>query len=168
VFERRRPRLDHEIPSWVRPGAIYFVTVCAELRGKNHFCHPAIGKKIFESVAHRHWAQIWHCELVLLMLDHIHLLLSFPHDRYLSISVRMWKHWLRSTLHIRWQKNFFDHRLRDQENLIQKADYILQNPVRTGLIEDSRDWPYMDAERLTAGQRPAATPTRWLPRFVVT
>ena len=42
-----------------------------------------------------------------------------------------------------WQENFFDHRLRTDETLGGKADYILQNPVRAGLAKNIEDWPYV-------------------------
>ena len=44
---------------------------------------------------------------------------------------------------ITWQRDFFDHRLRDQKALQLKADYIRQNPVRAGLITTANAWPYL-------------------------
>ncbi len=76
------------------------------------------------------------------MPDHIHLLVSVSEDSSLSLVIGMWKHWLKFTQSIDWQRNFFDHRVRDEENMKQKAEYILQNPVRAGLVENSQDWPY--------------------------
>ena len=37
---------------------------------------------------------------------------------------------------------FFDHMLRDNENLMQKGEYVRQNPVRAGLVKDWQEWPY--------------------------
>jgi len=34
-----------------------------------------------------------------------------------------------------WQEEFFDHVLRSNDSLAEKADYICQNPVRAGLVE---------------------------------
>jgi hypothetical protein len=50
---------------------------------------------------------------------------------------------------INWQRDFFDHRLRGDEGWHQKSDYILQNPVRAGLIAKYEEWPYvlLPAER---------------------
>jgi len=46
-----------------------------------------------------------------------------------------------------WQKyignEIFDHRLRHDESLAEKFAYICQNPVRTGLVQDEQDWPYV-------------------------
>ena len=33
---------------------------------------------------------------------------------------------------VRWQRNYFDHRVRKDESLAEKVDYILNNPVRAG------------------------------------
>jgi putative transposase len=44
---------------------------------------------------------------------------------------------------IDWQHDFFEHRLRQEESLHEKADYILANPVRAGLVKEIEDWPYV-------------------------
>ncbi len=42
-----------------------------------------------------------------------------------------------------WQRNFFEHRLRQEESMEEKAGYVLQNPVRAGLVQPSAAWPYV-------------------------
>ncbi len=41
-----------------------------------------------------------------------------------------------------WQPGFFDHLIRANESYEQKWEYVLQNPVRAGLVEKWQDWPY--------------------------
>ena len=41
-----------------------------------------------------------------------------------------------------WQEESFDHVLRASENLDAKIDYVLQNPVRKGLVRDWRQYPW--------------------------
>ena len=41
------------------------------------------------------------------------------------------------------QRDFFEHRLRQEEGGRQKADHILENPVRAGLVERTEDWPFV-------------------------
>jgi len=77
------------------------------------------------------------------MPDHIHLMVSFPDLPSFSGVIGSWKHWLSRKHHITWQENFFDHRIRKEESFAEKADYILQNPVRAGLIAKAEDWPYL-------------------------
>jgi len=76
------------------------------------------------------------------MPDHVHLLLSFPDIPSFLRVIGEWKKWLTKHQQTSWQENFFDHRLRDEENIGQKAEYILQNPVRAGLAKEAKDWPY--------------------------
>ncbi len=57
-------------------------------------------------------------------------------------TVADFKKYTARTTGIRWQKDFFDHRLRHDESEREKADYILRNPVRAGLIDDWRRWPF--------------------------
>jgi REP element-mobilizing transposase RayT len=51
-----------------------------------------------------------------------------------------------------WQEESFDHVLRTSENLDAKIDYVLQNPVRKGLVDDWRcyRWVWQRRERDTA------------------
>ncbi len=100
--------------------------------------------------------EYWYCELAVLMPDHVHLLVSFPPDKILSRVVGLWKRALTKNHKISWQRNFFDHRLRDERSSQQKSDYVLNNPVRAGLIDDPMKWPlYVDATSLNPplGQR---------------
>ena len=41
-----------------------------------------------------------------------------------------------------WQKDFFDRQLRNGESYSEKWHYILENPVRAGLVRRSEEWPY--------------------------
>ena len=41
-----------------------------------------------------------------------------------------------------WQAGYYDHRLRDEEDLAVQARYIVENPVRKGLVAHWRDHPH--------------------------
>ena len=41
-----------------------------------------------------------------------------------------------------WQRGFYDHILRKDEGLGEVARYILDNPVRKGLVRKASDYPY--------------------------
>ena len=140
-----RKRLPHDVPLWVDPSkAHYFVTVGCKQRGKNQLARPRVADGIFETVKHRNVQGIWYARLVLLMPDHVHLMLSFPGtQKRIQTIVSKWKEWTAKSLHINWHRDFFEHRLRKEESLREKADYILANPVRAGLVERTEDWPYV-------------------------
>jgi len=53
-----------------------------------------------------------------------------------------WKRFIAKQTGVVWQPGFFDHRLRNDENYGQKAEYIRQNPVRAGLVNAAGDWPF--------------------------
>jgi putative transposase len=78
------------------------------------------------------------------MPDHVHLILTFPEiGKRVQTTMSKWKEWTAKTLKIGWQRDFFEHRLRQDESFREKADYILANPVRVGLVEQLEDWPYV-------------------------
>ena len=76
------------------------------------------------------------------MPDHLHALIAVPDAESLTPLVRMWKSYQTKTIGINWQSGFFDHRLRSDESLTEKAHYIRMNPERAGLITHAADWPY--------------------------
>jgi REP element-mobilizing transposase RayT len=42
-----------------------------------------------------------------------------------------------------WQAESFDHVLRSSESLDAKVDYVLQNPVRKGLVRRWEEYPWI-------------------------
>jgi len=138
-----KPRLDHEIPDWVRGTPTFFITICAFNRNVNSFCESKIGPAILDSIRWRNEKRIWYCEIAVLMPDHIHLILNFTDEILMPKAIRDWKSWLAKGYGIRWQENYFDHRLRAEESLVKKAEYVLLNPVRAGLVKKPQDWPYL-------------------------
>ncbi|OGO52409.1 MAG: hypothetical protein A2148_05790 [Chloroflexi bacterium RBG_16_68_14] len=86
------------------------------------------------------------------MPDHLHVLVSGGADSRLTDFVRLFKQLsgyaakqkLSAPL---WQISYYDHVLRREEDLAQVARYIWSNPVRAGLVDDFRQYPY-------AGPRP--------------
>jgi putative transposase len=88
---------------------------------------------LFETASRYHAAQKWYVKILLLMPDHLHMLVGVPGDDDLSNLVRDFKRITAKIARIRWQRNFFDHRLRHDESEAEKFEYIRQNPVRAGL-----------------------------------
>jgi putative transposase len=101
---------------------IFFVTICATPRNLNQLCHPKVSDELLKSIQYYHEQRKWFCHLVVLMPDHAHFLLCFPDIPSFSKIVGDWKRWQTKHQGISWQENFFDHRLRDQENFDQKAE----------------------------------------------
>ena len=82
-----------------------------------------------------------------LMPDHVHLLLEATEASPLPAFVGRWKSLSyqarrqRGNPRVFWQRSFFDRAVRASEDLRDAALYILNNPVRKGLVEDFRLYP---------------------------
>jgi putative transposase len=138
-----RKQLPHDAPAWVKSGSIFFITICCLPKGENQLCQPEIARNIFASVHFRHERLDWCTHLFLLMPDHLHGLLSVPYDQSMKSTISKWKEYTAKHVGIRWQRDFFDHRLRNDESFDEKANYIRMNPVRENLILEPSAWPYV-------------------------
>lgn len=87
-----------------------------------------------------------------LMPDHWHGLIELGANEALSDLMRVFKanvsrrlrmHW--PELGTVWEKSFHDHALRDEEDVITLARYIVPNPVRAGLVRRVGDYAFWNA-----------------------
>jgi len=42
-----------------------------------------------------------------------------------------------------WQEEFFDHVLRSNDSLVERVDYVCQNPVRAGLVRTEAEYSWI-------------------------
>jgi len=54
-----------------------------------------------------------------------------------------------------WQAESFDHVLRSSEGLDAKIEYVLENPVRNGLVKDWKRYPWLWAKAFVNPFAPA-------------
>jgi len=80
---------------------------------------------------------------MLLMPDHLHALLIFPHEKPMHAIIASWKGYQAKRLGISWQNNFFDHRIRNRDELHKSEAYIRLNPVRRNLCSEQNAWPWL-------------------------
>jgi putative transposase len=139
----QRRKLQHRAPDWVADGSIYFITVNTSPPGLNQLAVPGVARQLLDTVQFRAARGEWYVHLMLFMPDHLHALMSFPRQTHMSKSIAQWKRYAATMLGIRWQRDFFDHRLRQDESYLEKAHYIRMNPVRKGLCREPADWPYV-------------------------
>jgi REP element-mobilizing transposase RayT len=138
-----RSRLGHKIPPWVLDGSFFFITINCEPRGDNQLCREGIGQAVLAAAAHNHEALVWHCLLMLLMPDHLHAVIAFPREAGMKVTITNWKRFLARHQKINWQRDFFDHRLRDHNEETEKISYVLTNPIRRKLCERVEDWSWV-------------------------
>ena len=110
---------------------------------------PAARDVVLKCIVHDHLLTYW-LQAAVVMPDHVHMLLA-PYDgvllsrlvsRIKGVSAR----WINIEAgrfgHV-WQREYFDHILRSDEDIQRKAEYICQNPVRAGLVKCVDDYPWI-------------------------
>ena len=140
---RRRGKLSHTIPEWVPEGSWFFITINCVPRYINQLCVLGTGDRVLAAMAHNHEKLVWHCRVCLLMPDHLHTILAFSREPGMETTIKNWKKFVTSQCPVKWQRGFFDHRLRNHHEVEEKTDYILMNPVRKGLCTRPEDWPWV-------------------------
>ena len=78
------------------------------------------------------------------MPDHIHWLIQLNDTKNLSDTVRLLKVFIAHKAGSIWEKGFYDHAVRKEEDLKSIARYIVLNPVRAGLTKTIREYPWWD------------------------
>lgn len=124
-------------------GEVFFLTVCCEPRGKNQLANDEVWEVLADSLEVRQKRGNWDCRLFLAMPDHVHLLAMFEGERRMERVVGQWKRWVATRAGVKWQRDFFEHRLRTNESAVEKVSYILDNPVRAGLVGRREDWAFV-------------------------
>ena len=128
---------------------IYFVTTCTFQRRRILTSAPiaAILADELERARDRHG---WAVGRYVIMPDHVHFFCSAEFDaKPLPGFMQSWKQWTSKRIACDskiaggiWQAEFFDHVLRSSESYSQKWDYVRENPVRAGFVNDADDWPW--------------------------
>ena len=146
---------------------IFFITNCTFKR-KNLLDRKEISEILISEWREAKDRHGWAIGSFVIMPDHIHFFCC-PTSKAISLSnyIGIWKQWTSkrisrelgavaavvdrsqdeygaaelSTPSI-WQKGFFDHLLRSDESYAEKRDYVLNNPVRVGLVERPEAWNY--------------------------
>jgi len=126
---------------------LYFVTVCSQNRRKlfkNADLNRRLTTLLHKKCSKHGFGLYAYC----FMPDHVHLqLVGLSDDANLQAFVRAFKGTATTVARgfgVRnlWQKGFYDHVLRPGEGVDSVAWYIFHNPVRAGLIEDWKQWPF--------------------------
>jgi len=105
----------------------------------------------------------FHIDAMVVLPEHLHCILTLPeNDKDFSLRWRQIKSNFsrqipkgeacsqsREKKHERgiWQRRFWEHVIRDDEDFSRHVDYIYFNPVKHGLVESVADWPYSTFHR---------------------
>jgi len=82
------------------------------------------------------------------MPDHLHLLAEGSGDSDLAKFIKLFKQ--RSSYEYRqakgqplWQKSYYDHVIRNEDDERESFLYIQQNPLQAGLVENIEEYPFL-------------------------
>jgi len=143
----------------VVPGATYFFTVNTYQRIKVLTGEPFYRalKQALRQVMAKHRFEI---DAFVLLPDHIHCIWTLPPDdgdyamrwnivkRLVSQATRNEIVPLLSASRIKrkelglWQRRFWEHQIRDDDDFAMHVDYIHWNPMKHGYVSRVVDWPY--------------------------
>jgi REP element-mobilizing transposase RayT len=128
---------------------VYFVTICTANRIP-YFSDSRLAKITVDEMTFRREKEQINLFCYCIMPDHLHLLLSLASDFQGTLQdwVSAFKRFTARTaselcdVKLLWQKNFYDHVLRNDESLLETAKYIVHNPVRKGMVSNWESYPY--------------------------
>ena len=124
----------------------YFIT-CSTYRKRLYFKDEAVVDivlPLLKSLGRQNSFTIYaYC----FMPDHLHLLLLGEDKSSLHTFMRKFKQetsfeFKRTCGNALWQRSYYDHVLRKEEALEEVALYILNNPVRKGLVDNYRNYAF--------------------------
>ena len=125
------------------PNGIVFLTLVTRDR-EPRLAEPSVRAALSESFASLRASHPTRALAHVVLPDHVHLLWSLPEDGDFSLRVRLLKHAMTRKLGATstvWQQRFWDHVIRDENDLHRHLDYIHYNPVKHGWVRRAIDWP---------------------------
>jgi putative transposase len=145
-----------------RPGGTYFFTHVLRARGDNDLLvrHIEALREAVRITRRKHPFGIlgW-----VVLPDHLHCVIELPAGdadfarRWCLIKMLFSRQVptgeMRSMLMLKrgergiWQRRYWEHCIRDDEDLRRHLDYIHINPLKHGLVECVADWPYSTFHR---------------------
>lgn len=136
---------------YASPGVAYHITIGAYEK-QDIFTGSSINQVIINSL--KVSAKLYGYELIAycLMPNHLHVLVQADkRPKHLSKFIRAFKSYctnanLTETSRKLWQRSFYDHILRKDEDLAAVADYILNNPMRKGLVVEREQYEWCELQ----------------------
>ena len=133
---------------WIE-NPIFFITTCTDER-RNILANSQVAVILVEEWVNAKEYHDWHTGRYVIMPNHVHFFCAPGNDAPdLSVFMKFWKEWTSKKIKKEsgiegniWQREFFDHLLRNEESYAQKWDYVFNNPVRAGLVKKAHEWPW--------------------------
>lgn len=147
-------------------GSSYFFTVVA-YRRQPILCEEAIRNELRDAIEAVRVARPFVIDAWVLLPDHLHCVWTLP-DGDADFSTRWMKIKREVSLACRghyrcpgllsaskvkhrestiWQRRFWEHQIRDENDFVRHVDYIHFNPVKHGHVQQVGAWPYSTFHR---------------------
>ncbi|OGP65066.1 MAG: hypothetical protein A2170_16680 [Deltaproteobacteria bacterium RBG_13_53_10] len=145
-MEKRRKNIRLSEQAYEIPVQIFSITICTIDR-RPLFQNEVWSKTILSSLETGPFGENTERYAFCLMPDHLHLLLA-PKKGNLIDLIHGWKGFTANLLRRNglsdpcWQRGFYDHALRKEEEIQKVAEYIVNNPVRAGIVDDWTNYPF--------------------------
>lgn len=126
------------------PNAVYFLTVCTERRAAG-LTDPQVASRILGEMQAMQTDDVWSVRCAVIMPDHAHLLIELGAKLSLEKAVSRLKAKPSAGLRaagLGWERGFFDHRLRADDDRLDVFLYVFLNPYRAGLCAGTESWPW--------------------------
>ena len=133
------------------PGQVYLVTAVTERR-EPVFADPPLARALVTEMRAIHDERHVNSLAWAVMPDHVHWLIELGSMPLPAVIQRLKS---RSAIAINritgesgarvWQRGFHDRALRQEDDLLATARYIVANPLRAGLVNRIGDYPWWDA-----------------------
>jgi putative transposase len=125
----------------------YFITICC-YENVNYFANKSTVFTILDSLNSISYEMDYSVIVYCFMPDHLHILTSGEEEANLVKFVKKFKqitgyNFKKISGRRLWQKSFYDHVVRKNEDLNSIAEYIFNNPVRKGIVKNYEDYPFL-------------------------
>jgi len=138
------------IGRYSEPGRLYLLT-CVLQNRMPHFHDLKLARLVIGQFRLAEEEGLANSMAWVVMPDHVHWLVELRSGT-LDALIRKFKsrsaHAINRALQRQgklWQSGFHDRALREEEDIVEVARYIVANPLRAGLVESVRDYPHWDA-----------------------
>ena len=128
------------------PNAEYFLTICTDKR-RPSLVTTDIAEAILTEVHAMDADGTWQLRCAVVMSDHIHLLVILGERLSLGKSIARLKSKTTAKLQtadaaFAWERDFYDHHVRPDEDHLALFLYIFLNPYRANLCVRGNRWPW--------------------------
>jgi len=138
------------------PGGCYFFTLVTYHR-LPWFSHAKNIERLRQGFRRTQSKHPFEIDAIVVLPDHLHMVMQLPVNEYdFSLRIRLIKHYVStgidtSTNHKQekkvWQKRYWEHLIRGQEDWRRHVDYIHYNPVKHRYVNNPAEWPYSSFQR---------------------